>query len=85
MVKSRRFVLAEMLMHEKHSDHRVIVRCKTCNEIAPVTAGAISFSLLCFSAGVKQLEKVIAKMLFKLSHLGWCYLIPKITRDNPDG
>jgi len=29
---------------KKHSDHRVIVRYKTCNEIAPGDAGAISFN-----------------------------------------
>jgi hypothetical protein len=37
--KNRRFVLAEILKHEKHSDHRVIVRCKELHEIAPVTQG----------------------------------------------
>ena len=77
MVKNRRFVLAEMLRREKHSDQRVIVRCNELHEVAPVTAGATLFNLLRFGVGIKQLEKVIAKMLFKLSHLGWCYLIPK--------
>ncbi len=47
---------------KKHSDHRVIVRCKMCNEIAPGDAGAISFNLLCFGAGVKQNMEKIAKM-----------------------
>jgi hypothetical protein len=52
MVINRRFVLAEMLMHEKTLRYRVIVTCKTCNEIAPG------------DAGVKQIGTKIAKMAY---------------------
>jgi hypothetical protein len=53
--KNRRSVLAEMLRYEKTLSDRVIVRCKIINEIAPGDAGAISFDLLCFGVGVKQI------------------------------
>jgi hypothetical protein len=44
MVKNRRFVLAEMLMHKKHSEQELSQGAKPCNEIALDGTGAISFS-----------------------------------------
>jgi len=57
---------------KKHSDQRVIVRCKTCNEIAPGDAGAISFNLLRFGAGVKQMTRKIAKTQGKIQAMTCC-------------